>query len=313
MGRARGANAKLAAVFESVYGTPPAASGNYFGLPFVSSNIGPERALLESDLLGNGRESYDPTYDVVVNDGDVVVPVDVRYFGHWLKLLMGAPTTTGAGPYSHSFASGGASLPSMAIEVQNPDVPAYEMNYGLKANQLRIQMQRSGLLNATLSLVGKGANAPAGTSAAGTLMAALALDRFAQATGQIKRNDVALASIVSADIAFTNNLDKVETIQPDGEIEDADAAIAMASGSLVARFNSLQLAQDASSEAPVELSWKWTNGTSTLELVAPRVFLPKVKRPITGPGGVQATFNWQASGEGAACFTAELVNDKATY
>ena len=142
MGRARGANAKLAGAFESVYGTTP-ASGTYFGLPFVSSNLGAEQPLLESDLLGNGRESYDPTYDVVTNDGDVVVPVDVRYFGYWLKLLLGAPATSGGDPDPsvHVFTSGAASTPSMAIETQFPDRPSYATSYGLKANQLRIQMQ----------------------------------------------------------------------------------------------------------------------------------------------------------------------------
>jgi hypothetical protein len=91
MGRARGSGSKLHGKFETVYGTPP--TGNFIRLPFVSSNIGPEQGLIESDLLGQGREGFDPTLDVVNNDGDVVVPVDVRNFGHWLKLLTGAPAT----------------------------------------------------------------------------------------------------------------------------------------------------------------------------------------------------------------------------
>lgn len=313
MGRARGANAKLAAAFEATYGTSP-ASGSYIGLPFVSSNLGAEQPLLESDLLGNGRESYDPTYDVVTNDGDVVVPVDVRYFGYWLKLLLGSPTTTGVGPYDHDYVSGAAALPSMSIETQFPDRPSYAMSYGLMANQLRISMQRRGLLNATISLVGKGEEAPAGASAVGSLVAALDLDRFAQATGQIKREGVKLGSIVSADVSFTNNLDKIETIQPDGEIEGADGGTAMASGSLTARYDSDTLATDASNGTPVELSWEWAFGADgVLVLACPRVFLPRVKRPITGPGGVQATYNWQASGEDGPCLTATLTNDVATY
>jgi hypothetical protein len=88
MGRARGANARLNVKFETAYGTPP--SGNYIQLPFVSANIGPEQGLIESDLLGQGREGYDPTLDVINNDGDITVPVDARAFGHWLNLLLGA-------------------------------------------------------------------------------------------------------------------------------------------------------------------------------------------------------------------------------
>lgn len=314
MGRARGANAKLAGAFETTYGTPP-AGGTYIGLPFVSSNLGAEQPLLESDLLGNGRESYDPTYDVITNDGDVVVPVDVRYFGFWLKLLLGVPTSTGGSgdPYEHVFTSGNPVLPSMSIETQLPDRPSYAMSYGVSANQLQIQMQRSGLLNATVSLVGKGETAPVGASVAGTLVEALALERFAQASGQITRAGAKLGSIVSATIGFTNNLDKIDTIQPDGEIEGADGGTAMATGSIVARYDSDTLVTDASNGEPVELSWAWTFGDYSLTLTCPRVFLPRVKRPITGPGGVQATYNWQASGEEGPCLTATLVNDKATY
>ncbi len=312
MGRARGANAKLAGAFETTYGTPPATG--FIGLPFVSSNLGAEQGLLESDLLGQGREPYDPTYDVVTNDGDVVVPVDVRYIGYWLKLLFGAPATTGSDLYTHAFSSGAATLPSMAIETQLPDVPSYAMGYGYRANQLRISMQRRGLLNATVSLVGKGENAPSATSVAGTLLTALALDRFAQATGEIKREGVTLGSIVSADVNFTNNLDKIETIQPDGEIEDADGGIAMATGSMTARFANNTLVTDATSQEPVELSWSWSFGEDfSLILTCPRVFLPRVKRPIQGPGGVQATFNWQASGEGGPSLIAELINDVASF
>lgn len=313
MGRARGANAKLAGAFETTYGEPPVSG--YFGLPFVSSNLGAEQGLLESDLLGNGRESYDPTYDVITNDGDVVVPVDVRYFGYWLKLLLGAPTTTGTtGAFNHSFASGKVALPSMSIETQFPDVPSYAMSYGLRANQMQIQMQRSGLLNATLGLVGKGEDKAIGTSGAGTLAAALEVSRFAQFTGEIKREGTRLGSIVSAQIGFTNNLDKIDTIQPDGEIEDADAGTARSTGNIVSRFSSHQMADDATDKTPVELSFGWTFGPDfSLIFTVPRVFLPRVKRPISGPGGVQATYNWQSSGEGAPCLTATLINDKASY
>jgi hypothetical protein len=49
--------------------------------------------------------------------------------------------------------------------------------------------------------------------------------RFAQATGQIKQDGVSWAAS-SARRSYSNNLDKVETIRPDGEIEDADPGMA---------------------------------------------------------------------------------------
>jgi hypothetical protein len=98
MGRARGANALMNVKDEVTYGTPP--GGNYIQVPFVSSDIGPEQGLIESDLLGQGREPEDPVLDVVNNNGNLVVPVDVRAFGHWLKLLFGSPVTVAAGSAS---------------------------------------------------------------------------------------------------------------------------------------------------------------------------------------------------------------------
>ncbi len=91
MARARGANAVMAGAFETTYGTAPV--GGFKKLPFVSAALGDEQGLIASDLLGYGREPLPPSRDVVNNEGDVVVPVDLRNFGTWLKLLMGAPST----------------------------------------------------------------------------------------------------------------------------------------------------------------------------------------------------------------------------
>ena len=312
MGRARGANAKLAGAFETTYGTVPGSG--FMPLPFVRSTLGPEQGLIEDDLLGNGRESYDPVKDVVVNDGQVVVPVDLRNFGWWLKLLLGNPATSGTDPYTHVFTSGAASLPSMAIETMLPDVPSYEMNYGLRANSMQIGLSRSGLLNATIELVGKGALDRASTTAAGTLASALAVSRFRQATGEIKRGGTRLGSIVDAQVSFTNNLDKMEGIQPDGEIEDVDPATARATGTITSRYDSLTLHNDATNGTPVELTFGWTIGANySLLFTVPRVLLPRSKTPIEGPAGVQSSMNFSGSGASGASFTATLVNDVASY
>ena len=92
MSRARGANARLAIQFNSAaYGAIP--GGNYALVPFVSARMGEEQGLVESDLLGYGRAPLTPARDVINNEGDVVVPVDLRNFGLWLKALLGAPTS----------------------------------------------------------------------------------------------------------------------------------------------------------------------------------------------------------------------------
>jgi hypothetical protein len=313
MARARGANAVMAAAFETVYGTAPAAG--YFKHPFVSSALGDEQNLIPSDLLGLGREPLPPSRDVVTNEGDVVVPVDLRNFGHWLKLLLGVPTTVdNAGVYTHTFVSGALALPSMAIEIGMPEVPSYGMNVGVRANALKIQLQRSGLLNATMSLIAQG-ETRATVSAAGT-PAEATIERFSQFMGEVKRNGTALGHIVSAELTYSNNLDKVEVLRPDGRIEDADPAMVAVTGTVNVRFADTVLLDQATSGDPCELSFGWAiDADRSLLFTIHSAFLPKPKTPIQGPGGIQAAFAWQAAkdlGLGKT-MTAALVNDVTAY
>jgi hypothetical protein len=311
MGRALGINAVQAAAFETAYGSTPVSG--FKKLPFVSNALGEERPLIEDDQLGFGREGLDPTYDVATNDGDIVVPMDTKAIGFWLKLLLGQPTDTGStGAYTHTFVSGAASLPSASIEVGNPEVPSYSVNYGALANQLRVQMGRSGMLNATIGMIAQGETRAIATSVAGS-PTALTGPRFQQAVGSVKRGGQQLGGVTGADFTFANNFEKVETIREDGRIEGADPLRAMMTGSLTLRFASLDLYNIAVDGTPIDLSFGWTQGAASLVFTVPRVFLPRVKKPISGPNGIQVTSNWQASGAGGHTLTAVLTNDVPSY
>ncbi len=422
MARARGANALFNAAFEGAYGVPPA--NGYIKLPFVSSALGEEQGLLASDLLGYGREPQDPSEDAADNVGDVVVPMDVRNFGYWLKLLLGAPVTVAtvaasavipwtaqpaanstftpngtaftfvaAGPVgnqvliganlaatianlavalnasavggvaqatyvagataltitndalgpvgnaytlaaaatsgaklpsatltnganTHTFTSGAVALPSMSMEIGMPEVPSYGMQFGGRADSLKVSMTRKGLLNATLSLICQGEAVSAATATGEDPVDELAVERLAQAIGQISQNGVQLASIVSSDFTYANNLDKVEVIRPDSRIEDADPGMVAMTGTITARFRDTSLLDMAQAQQASALSFGWSKSAGKSLLVnVPRVFLPKAKRPVTGPGGVQATFPWQAAIDAVAgnSATFALTNDVAGY
>ncbi len=194
MARAQGARAQMALAFETTYGTPPASG--YTRMPFASATLGAEQPLLNSELLGYGRDPLPPIKDAVTSDGDVVVPIDAQGFGFWLKAAFGGPTTTGAqAPYAHEFRSGAWDLPSMSIETGMPEVPRYAMYSGCVLDQLSWQMQRSGLLTATARLVAQGETVGATTAAFGAPSeppVTLDLQRFGHFNGSITRNGTAL-------------------------------------------------------------------------------------------------------------------------
>jgi hypothetical protein len=313
MARAQGARAQLALAFESVYGTPPTPPA-FWRIPFASSTLGSERPLLASELLGYGRDPLPPVPDVETGDGDIVVPIDLRAWGIWLRAAFGSPTTTGAGPYSHEFRSGGWSIPSMSIEAGNPEVPSYRMASGCVVNAISWEMRRSGLLTATVGLIAQG-EAAAASSAAGTLTDIEVL-RFGHFNGAIARNGSPLGNIVAAQVTYSNNLDRIETIRNDGKIEGADPTIAALTGRIDVRFADQTLLDQAIDGDAAELKFSFTRGVGeSFELVAHAVYLPKPRLPIQGPAGVQATFEWQAAldpVEGRMC-TATLVNDVPDY
>lgn len=427
MARAQGANAVLNFAYETSYGAVPGTG--FKRLPFVSANIGEQQKLISSDLLGYGRDPQIPARDVIDDEGDIVVPLDLRNFGYWLKLLLGAPTQTvgvaatgsftftaqptasstitiggqaitfvsaaptanqvligtslsdtlantvyalkssavgaisaqdysldltgtiinivsrtvgtagnsvtivagtspasnatasgatlaggaATGPNNNVFVSGGLVLPSSSVEVGLPDVPSFGMNYGLMADKLAIQLQRSGLLNATVSVIAQGENR-GNTTLAGSPTAAV-IERFTQFMGLIKRDGVPLGSVVSGNLNYANNLDKVEIIRPDGRIGGLDPALLSLGGQIVTRFADTMLLNLAINGTPVELAFNWAiNASKSLSVVIHQVYLPKPRLPITGPGAVQATFDWQAAEHPTLQKTSTwtLVND-VTY
>ena len=153
------------------------------------------------------------------------------------------------------------------------------------------------------------------TTSAGT-PAALELKRFGHFNGAITRNGAALGNVVSAQISYANNLDRIETIRADGKIDGADPSIAALTGNVVVRFADQTLVTQAINGEACELEFSYTLPTGeSLTLTAHAVYLPRPRIEISGPQGVQATFDWQAASDpvvGRMC-TVTLTNDREVY
>jgi hypothetical protein len=219
-----------------------------------------------------------------------------------------------SGPSNNVFNSGALSLPSASVEVGLPDVPSYGMNFGLMADKLAIQLQRSGMLNATVSCIAQGENR-ASSSGAGSPSTQV-IERFTQFLGLVKRDGVPLGNIVSGTFNYANNLDKVEVIRPDGRIGGCDPAQIDVAGQIVVRFADTTLLNLAINNTPIELTFNWAlSASKSLTILVPTVYLPKPRIAVSGPGAVQATFDWQAAqnpSSGKTCVMT-LVNDIAGY
>jgi Phage tail tube protein len=315
--RAYGADCVLLAAFEGSYGIAPASG--FTRLSFKDSTLGAERPLGYDPLLGQGREAQDPFYDAIKDEGDIGVPLDLRGLGFWLKGMFGAPVSTGNqdGTFTHVFTSGGV-LPSLTLEIGHAKlaVPRFFRHGGVKCDKFAFTMARTGAANATVSVVAQGE-----TEAAQTIdsaPASFALKRFSQGSGTIRIGGTQLANVVGGKISFANNLERVETIRSDGLIDGVDETEATAEGAVDVRFSTdTTLTAAIAAECPVDLEYGFAIPGTTFALTfhLPRVFLPKKKQEIKGPGGIQASYDWRAARDPGTGYLlrATLTNDVAGY
>ncbi|MBR0670743.1 phage tail tube protein [Neoroseomonas soli] len=313
MPRAIGANCRLLMIPEATYGTAPA--GDWLRMPFLSCDLGAEQPLLDADVIGVGssRDPAAPFLDTVTVQGQAVVPVDLNNIGHWLRLLLGPPTTTGTSPnFIHSFGSGAAALPSNSIEIGYPDVPNYDLCTGVRADTLEIDFSPTGPATATFGLMGQGSTR--GASSSGGTPTSAAYNAFNKAQGAISRNGSALAQVTGARMTYANGMEMVRTIRADRKVEGVDPGIARATGQITARFADTTLLTQAQNNASAEFAFSYTiDANRSLTFTLHEVYLALAKTPVEGPGGVEASFDIRAAYNAAATrmMTAVLQNQQA--
>ena len=313
MSRAYGWNAQLLIAEESEYGVMP--DTGYRKIPFISSSLDSEQNLLSSNVLGLGRDPTQPFQDVINVDGDIAVPVDVRNIGVWLKAIFGEPTTTEAdGVYTHAFESGKIAIPSYSLEVGLPEVPQFIRFLGVRANSIAFNFQRSGEAQVTLNLMAQCEKGS--TTAIDVAPDVYKYTRVSQFQGYIKSGGEFLANITAASATYSNNLEKIETIRNDGLVEAIDLGVASLSGSISARYGDNILLDKAREGTPVdvELGYQLTD-TMKLVIECHEVYLPKPKRSIDGPNGIECSYDFQGakSEELGHMMTIKLINDVESY
>ena len=101
-----GAKTKILMDVETSYGVAPSVPAGVL-LPVNSFSLKPSRAKNTPATLTGRYDPAEPFDGNLEVSGGVVVPVDARAFGHWIKAMFGAAATTGSGeasdtaPFTH--------------------------------------------------------------------------------------------------------------------------------------------------------------------------------------------------------------------
>jgi hypothetical protein len=225
-------------------------------------------------------------------------------------------TTLTGGGAAHVWESGADDIPSYTIEIGHPKLatPVFFRHLGTVMESLAFDMGQEGPANGRIQLVAQGE-----TTAAITIdgsATSYSLRRFSQGRGFIRRGGANLAGVTGGSLTFSNNLERVRVIREDGKIEAADPTFAGCQGTMTVRFDGQTLVDEAMNGDPVALEYAYSFADGyALTFELPRVFLPKSKYAIPGPGGVEASFDWRGAYDEteATLLRVSLTNDVASY
>lgn len=292
---ALGSNFRLRMRPETTPGT--LATGNYDQVPCFSLDLSPRQDLQQDFVLSStaNRDAADPYYGLVRVQGQAVVPLDTVHIGRWLRLLLGAPTTTGSNPnWIHTYQSGSATLPYNSVEKAYTDITRFERVAGVRAGSMSVSLAPDGAAQATVGLMGL-AETTAATSGAGTPVVT-AFSRFFNVQGSISRGGTNLGLVTSAEFEFSNNMEMLATVRNDYRMEDIEEGLASASGAVTMRFADHSIYEAAAASAsPAALAVAWTiDANTSITFTFGRTFLTKDGAPIDGPRGISQRFRFVA-------------------
>lgn len=216
------------------------------------------------------------------------------------------------GGFAHVFKTGADDLPFCDIEKGFTNINRYRVYDTCYFNTLALDFQRSGAARAVIGIIARQQKAAAPASGGGTPQK-LAFDRTSQFKGYIKSGGVYVGNLMSASFQHSNNMAPVQTIRDDSRNDGVDIGVTANTGTIVARLsNDNGLIDAAESEAKIdlELGYKTTPGL-IVKWGLHRVTLAKPSEPISGPGGVEVTLNYQGSKDPTTgCVsTVTLIND----
>lgn len=291
---AQGAAARFYWVQEVTDGVAP--GGDWAQFPAFLLQVGATPGLQSDTILSANarRNAADPYQSVARVEGSARVPIDTVHFGHWLRMMLGSPTTTGTTNKTHVFKSGGNTLPSRSIEKAFTDINRYERALGVRANSMEVSIAPDGAGQATIGLMCL-SETLAASSGAGT-PTITTFSRFNQVQGSISRGGAALGGVTGGTIRFSNGMEAVPTVGSALGIGGIDFGECTGGGSITARFADHTLETAARAGTPASVTYTLTiDANTSVEFHYPRCMLEPTSAAVEGPTGISRTYNFIAS------------------
>lgn len=314
MTQAQGSQGRLVIDYEASFGQNPATKAG-IAIPFNTFDVKSKQNMKDPVTITGTRNPVAPALGNVSVEGNVVVPVDEKAIGYWLKGLLGSPVTTGsANPYQHVFKVG-AMQPSMVLEKGFLDISQYALLNGCKISSFKVSFGGDEELTASVEIKGGKESLSAAAYTASPNVIDLA--RFNNIQASVDEGGSAIATITKGEFTIDAGLDGNQyTVGNGGYRGDIPAGIYKISGSITALFDGATLLDKAMNGTTSSLKVKFAAGTHSLEFMFPEIIYERSTPGITGPAGVLVTLPFHAfygTNTDKSAVKATLINNVASY
>lgn len=310
-----GLAAQLGVKAETTWGTFVAPTRFY---PLISESLTEEIDRLESEGIVTGLRVLNTAQWAAGNvdvGGDIQTELYQQGMGALLKACFGAVSTTGAGPYTHTFTPGDLTDDHLSVQVGKPDVAGTVQPFsfsGMKVTDWELSMEAGGLVTLSTSLIGKQlatsdslATASFGTGAATPFT-------FKHASATIAGG---AASVKKLTISGSNGLDTDRRfIGSEYRAEPLEAELREYGGTVDLEFESLTQMNRFRNATEVALVATISAGASASLTTTMNVRFDGATPEVDGRGIVQLSAPYKCIGTStdASAITAVLISNDTT-
>lgn len=291
---------------------------------FYDFTPSPQSEPQDDEILGGGfHNSIDarPAAPDIERGGvRIAWPLDLAQIGFVLAELLGLPTTTGSGPYVHTFNSGTIQVPTTTFE-RKFGAGAFDGAVGAVCRQLAFPIGSDrGFTRLNADYFARECLEQYASSVAGTPTAVALAARVPRSIGSIKREGAALGSILSGDLTISNLLGEdayhggrlVDDVQIEGRTVGLNLT-GRFKGSALRDLGKLPVGGYLPDPQDIELEWA-LSANLKLVLTVRNVRFAKVGVGTSGPGRLDVPLRGRAEIDATdPMVTAVLTNSQSSY
>jgi len=297
MAQALGSLGQILIQEETTFKTTPTADAKL--LYFTDESLTLKRNLHSSASIRGNRNPVKPSRGNVDVSGDISMQLQA-FPGLVWKAVLGSVSTTGTGPYVHTF-SIGSSVPSLVVEKGFTDINQYFLYNGCKINSCSLSFTTEGFQMVKFSVIGaKETTSSSSYDATPTNNGEQNFDGFAVST--IEEGGSSIGIVNALDITIENNIDgNSYVIKGSGERYSLPVGKVKVTGTIKALFEDLTLYNKAINSTETSIKIAFTNGTGDgsagneyIEFYIPELIYSPQAPEISGETGVLVTLPFEA-------------------